>query len=192
MVDPRVYKEAKSLVNAGHEVTVIFWDRKKEYKTDDTVEGIHVVGVNNSFFMKLIPNDLFRNPFWWWRAFKKGVKLYKNGFDFDVVHCHDLDTLFAGVLLKRKLGVKLVYDSHEIFGYMVLRDNSKIVSKFAFSLEKRILGFVDYIILAEITYKKYFSTVTNKPMITVLNCKDLIIDKYKKCSSALSVGAVVS
>ena len=57
--------------------------------------------------MKVLPHDLFRNPFWWWHAFKKGVNLYKKGFNFDVVHCHDLDTLAAGVWLKKKLGVKL-------------------------------------------------------------------------------------
>jgi glycosyltransferase involved in cell wall biosynthesis len=130
--------------------------------------------------MKILPHDLFRNPFWWWHAFKKGINIYKIGFNFDVVHCHDLDTLAIGVLLKKKLGVKLVYDAHEIFGYMVLRDNPKIVSKVAFFLEKRLLGSVDYIILAENTYKKYFSKVTNKPMITVMNCKELIIEKYKK------------
>ena len=174
MVDPRVYKEAKSLVNAGHEVTVIFWDRKKEYKTDDTVEGIHVVGVNNSFFMKLIPNDLFRNPFWWWRAFKKGVKLYKNGFDFDVVHCHDLDTLFAGVLLKRKLGVKLVYDAHEIFGFMVARNMPNVLVKIVFWMEKRLLQYSDHVITVTEKVEEYLNSVCNKPITIVMNCKDLI------------------
>ena len=33
----------------------------------------------------------------------------------DVVHSHDLDTLFAGVLVKRLTGAKLVYDSHELY-----------------------------------------------------------------------------
>lgn len=31
-----------------------------------------------------------------------------------VVHCHDLDTLSAGVLIANKLNVKLIYDSHEL------------------------------------------------------------------------------
>lgn len=33
----------------------------------------------------------------------------------DVVHCHDLNTLAAGVVVKRLIGVPLVYDSHELF-----------------------------------------------------------------------------
>ena len=28
--DPRVYNEAKSLVKAGHKVTVLAWDKKKD------------------------------------------------------------------------------------------------------------------------------------------------------------------
>lgn len=180
IVDPRVYKEARSLVEAGHDVTVIVWDRKKKYSSEGNIDGVKIIRLYNSFFMRILPNDLFRNPFWWWHAYKKGLEIYKKGFDFDVVHCHDLDTLFSGVLLKKKLGVKLVYDAHEIFGYMVLRNTAKIVSNFAFIFEKRLLRFVDYIILAENSYIKYFSKVTNKPMITVLNCKELIINNYKK------------
>jgi glycogen synthase len=114
--DPRVNKEAATLIENGYEVTVICWDRKNSSLSEEVVNNIKVVRLANSLFMNMLPHDLLRNPLWWWHAFKKGVELYNKGFDFDVVHCHDLDTLFAGVLLKQKLGVKLVYDAHEIFG----------------------------------------------------------------------------
>ena len=39
MVDPRVSKEARSLVNNGHKVTVIVWDRKNDYSESEGVEG---------------------------------------------------------------------------------------------------------------------------------------------------------
>lgn len=29
--DPRVYKEAKSLIKLGHKVTILCWDRSGEY-----------------------------------------------------------------------------------------------------------------------------------------------------------------
>lgn len=32
----------------------------------------------------------------------------------DVVHCHDLNTLWAGTQVKRRTGCRLVYDSHEL------------------------------------------------------------------------------
>lgn len=178
MVDPRVYKEAKSLLKAGMNVTVIEWDRKKEYKTEDTIDDIHLIRIYNSFFMKLLCHDLFRNPFWWWHAFKKGIYLYKNGFNFDVVHCHDLDTLAIGVLLKKKLGVKLVYDAHEIFGYMITRDFPNIFIKFVFWLEKRLLQYSDHIIAVTDTVKAYLKSICDKPISIVMNCRDLIDINY--------------
>lgn len=33
----------------------------------------------------------------------------------DIVHCHDLDTLYAGYRTAQQTGAKLVYDSHEIY-----------------------------------------------------------------------------
>jgi len=178
MVDPRVYKEAKSLLNAGYDVTVIEWDRKKEYKSEETIDGIHIVRVYNSFFMKLISYDLFRNPLWWWYAFKKGINLYKNGYHFDVVHCHDLDTLVAGFLLKKKLGVKLVYDAHEIFGYMIARNMPDIIVKIVFWMEKRLLQYSDHIITVTDTVKEYLKSICDKPISIVMNCKDLIGTTY--------------
>ncbi|MBM3222729.1 MAG: glycosyltransferase family 4 protein [Candidatus Tectomicrobia bacterium] len=38
---------------------------------------------------------------------------------FDAIHCHDLDTLPAGVLLRQRLAphAKIIYDSHELFPF---------------------------------------------------------------------------
>ncbi len=179
MIDVRVYKEAKALVDAGHEVTVIVWDRKHQYKPEDVVDGIKVVRLHNNLLMRALPNDLFRNPIWWRRAYKKGLELYKNGFDFDVVHCHDLDTLQAGVRLKKKTGCKLVYDAHEIFGIMIERDVSKLVVKLVFKMEKRLIKHVDRVITVTDPLKKYFEKIGNAPVTTVMNCKDLSSDKYE-------------
>jgi glycosyltransferase involved in cell wall biosynthesis len=130
--------------------------------------------------MKILSNDFMRNPLWWFHSYKKALELYKRSFKFDVVHCHDLDTLVAGVLLKKKLGIKLVFDAHEIFGYMVMRTMPKFVADFAFILEKYLLRFVDSIITAEETYNDYFRSICYNPIITILNCKDIIEDKYQK------------
>ena len=119
MIDVRVYKEAKALVDAGHEVTVIVWDRKHQYKPEDVVDGIKVVRLHNNLLMRVLPNDLFRNPIWWRRAYKKGLERYKSGFNFDAVHCHDLDTLQAGVRLKKKTGCQKNSSPNSLFQYYV-------------------------------------------------------------------------
>ena len=179
MVDPRVSKEAKSLVNNGHKVTVIVWDRKKDYSETGNIEGVNLIRIHNTGLMKILPNDLFRNPLWWRKAYKKGLELYKDDFNFDVVHCHDLDTLQVGVWLKKKLGVKLIYDAHEIFGNMISRNMPKFVAKLAFWMEKKLVKNVDHIITVNEPLEDYFKSITNKPITIVMNCKDLIIKKYQ-------------
>jgi glycosyltransferase involved in cell wall biosynthesis len=39
------------------------------------------------------------------------------GRESNLVYCHDLYTLLAGVMLKRRWGARLVYDSHEYYPY---------------------------------------------------------------------------
>lgn len=178
IVDPRVYKEAKSLSEEGYEVTVIVWDRHREYGEEDIIEGIRVVRVHNSGIMKILPHDLFREVFWWRSAYRKAIELYKSGYKFDVVHCHDLDTLPTGVWLKKKLGIKLIYDAHEIFGYMIARDMPKIVVNAAFWLEKTLIRHVDHIITVTKSCEDYLRKITNNPISIVMNCKDLVTKRY--------------
>ena len=179
IVDPRVYKEAKTLVDAGYEVTAIVWDRHNEYQPEDIVDGVRIIRIRNEGIMKILPNDLFRNPLWWRKAYRKGLELYKTGeFRFDAVHCHDLDTLKTGVWLKKRLGVKLIYDAHEIFGYMISRNMPKVVSKAAFWMEKKLIKYADHIITVNEPLKDYFKSIIDKPITIVMNCKDLIGTEY--------------
>ena len=78
--DPRVSKEAESLIDNGHEVRVIVWDRRREYDKESIVKGVEVYRIHNTFFMNILPSDLFRNPPWWFYAYKKGLELYKEKF----------------------------------------------------------------------------------------------------------------
>jgi len=179
MVDPRVYKEAKALVEAGHEVAVVVWDRRGEYSSDDTVDGIHVIRIHNSLLMRFAGTDVLRNPLWWRQAYKKGLELYRGGYEFDVVHCHDLDTLQAGVWLKKKLGVKLVYDAHELWGYLIEGDVPRFVVNRAFRMEEKLVQRVDHIVTVDEPFRLYFSSLTDTPVTIVMNCKDLRYDTYE-------------
>ena len=176
MVDPRVHKEAKVLIDNGHEVTVIVWDRKQEHGPEAVVDGIRIIRIHNKGLLKILHYDLLRNPLWWYKAKKKAEELYKNGYKFDVVHCHDLDTLQAGVWLKKKYKIKLVYDAHEMWGYLISQELPEIVVRFAFYMEKKLVKNIDQLITVSPPFKEYFKTITTKPITLVMNFKDL---KYK-------------
>ena len=178
LVDPRVHKEAKTLVDNGHQVTIIVWDRKQQYQPEETVDGIHIVRIHNHGLMKLAFNDLLRNPIWWRKAFKKAVELHRSTFPIDVVHCHDLDTLQAGVWIKKKLGSKLIYDAHELWGHLIQGNVPQVVVNRAFAMEKKLVQKVNHIITVSPPFKEYFSTICDKPITLVMNCKDLVYKNF--------------
>lgn len=95
--DTRIfYKEAKSLVKAGYDVTFIAQHDKPEI-----VDGIKIDPLPK-------PKNRFeRMTRTVWTAYRKALKI-----DADVYHFHDPELIPVGLLLKKK-GFKVIYDIHE-------------------------------------------------------------------------------
>jgi glycosyltransferase involved in cell wall biosynthesis len=175
--DPRVYNEALSLIKSGHKVTILAWDKKKENPHTGSIDGINIVRSYNSLFMKILPYDIFKMHFWWFKGYYDALDLHEKT-PFDVVHCHDLDTLPIGVKLKKKIGLKLVYDAHELWGYMVSNDIPTSWANYYLNKEKKLIPYLDGFIIAEDKYADYFKTFTDKKLTSILNCKKIISEKY--------------
>lgn len=106
--DPRVYKEAKSLVKAGYEVYVIAWDREGRYPEEEVVDGIKVIrlGPRATYGSAMV----LKLPLFYLKAFMLILKLKP-----DVVHTHDFDTAVLGFVLKLLKGIRWVYDVHDLY-----------------------------------------------------------------------------
>ena len=193
--DSRVRIEANTLIENGHEVRIIVWDRKNKYSEYEKVGNTQVYRIKNKGLMRILPNDLFRNPIWWRKAYKKALEIKKE-YDFDVVHCHDLDTLQAGVWIKNKTNCKLIYDAHEIFGYIIQNKVPNFIVKRTFKMEKKLIKNIDKMITISTPFEKYFKTITKKPITIVMNCKDLVYEKYEpkknKIFTLLYIGSMGS
>lgn len=184
---PRVFKEAKTLVEGGHDVTVLEWARHRpDEPPQEDLDGVRVARSHNTRFMRLLGTDLLRNPVWWRRAVHHALRLHKKA-PFDVVHCHDLDTLRPGVALKKKLGVKVVFDVHDIFSYMIEEDFPAPVPWTAQRMEDRLLPHVDHIILASEAYRPFYEARVRSPMTLVENCPDATPATVPPSASAFSV-----
>jgi glycosyltransferase involved in cell wall biosynthesis len=178
--DARVQRESRSLVRAGHEVEVIGWDRKGIESKKATLGGVKITRMRNTGLMRVAPGDLFRNPLWWRMAYKEGLK-----HDFDLVHCHDLDTLQSGVKLKKKKGTPLVFDAHEIFTYMIEEDVSRIVRNYAEKMEKSLLVDVDNIITVNDALREYYRERFDGNVSIVMNCPEEILAEYEPPASEM-------
>jgi glycosyltransferase involved in cell wall biosynthesis len=176
--DPRVYHEAKSLVNEGHKVTILAWDKTGNHPKNEIKDGISIIRSYNTKFMNILPYDILRLHFWWKIGFKDALRIFEH-ISFDAVHCHDFSSLLIGVKLKKKLGVKLVYDAHELWSFMVSRDLPKIWANYYLWKEKILVKYVNQIITVNEPLQDYFQRITDKAVTIIMNAKNIQSRKYE-------------
>ncbi|MBN1136383.1 MAG: glycosyltransferase family 4 protein, partial [Anaerolineae bacterium] len=167
--DPRVAREAQALAEAGHEVTVVCWDRMAELAPHQALDGYTVERVSSApSRYGAGARQLLRLPRFWRQAAHR-VRTLKP----QVVHCHDLDTLPAGWWLKRQTGARLVYDAHEDYpALMSLYLPAALVRALSW-LEQRLLSQVDYTITASTVFAEKLQNWGIERVITVGNYSSL-------------------
>lgn len=109
-IDPRIYNESMTLIDAGHQIEVLSWDRENKTNGVDKAEidGIKI----KRFFINSKYGTGFSQLFAFIR-FIYEAKKYLKGKKYDVIHGQDLDGAFIGTFLKKdKI---LVWDMREIF-----------------------------------------------------------------------------
>lgn len=109
--DVRVYKEAKYLVSKGFNVEILCWDRESEYKSREIEE---VEGINIKRFFSYAKYGTGYKQIIPFIKFIKECKNYLSGKDYDYLHCHDLDGVIVGRLVKN-INSKLIFDMHEFY-----------------------------------------------------------------------------
>lgn len=144
--DTRVQYEKNTLTINGHSVKIKDWKHKHQ---------------NKLFTILLLIK-------WWITTYR-----YYSTLDFDIVHCHDFDTLLVGVLLKKKTKCKLIYDAHELYAYMT---NIRIILPF----EKLLLKNVDRCITVHEKVASYIYNLGGVNLDIVRNCKPQMNTDYKK------------
>jgi len=184
--DVRVYKEAISLIKGGYDVTVVAWDRKMKYLTEERSDGINILRI--PLFSKKHIFYLVKLWLFWRKAYRVAKTL-----DFDFIHCHDLDTLRVGIKLKEKFKKPLIYDIHDIYSYMIKVDTPIFISKIVQKIENRWMRKVDRIITVSNGLKNFYINKGLNPesIIVVMNCNPVFHvpeEKIKSIRRALSLG----
>lgn len=144
--DPRVYKEAKTLVKAGYEVNIWCLDREENLSKSETIDGIKIkrfrVGktISGNMFSMLKALYKFKN------SVLKEIKQKK----FDIIHCHDLDTGFIGRTIQKKHNTKFIFDCHDLYYTQVHRIDfvGNIAKVFLRKLETKVSNKANKVIVA--------------------------------------------
>lgn len=164
--DPRVHREALALVQAGHNVTILCWDRDRKAKAVEEIDGICLERIYvDSTHGRGSAQMVYLAAFWakaFWRGRKK---------TFDVVHAHDFDTLPLGYALARLKGAKLVYDSHESYVDMV-HELPAVIRQAIFNAENFLLRRTDLVITVGEILKEYLQLRGARKICVVGNWQD--------------------
>ena len=163
--DVRVYKEAISLIKGGYDVTVVAWDRGKRYPKNEVTEKIRVKRLQISSIYGNFLSFILKLPLFWLATFTVMVKK-----DFDVVHCHDFDTLPIGFLIAKFRRKKLVYDAHEWYSKMVSETAPKFILRIIDVAEKYFVKKADLVITVSNAFAKIFTEYCAKKVIVTMNC----------------------
>lgn len=111
--DVRLEKEAKTLANAGHDVTLVGWQR---FGNAPVQEKRHRYTIRRLKFRAPVEKGVILYlPIWWILAL---FWLLKE--DWDVVHAADLDTYVPAILAAKFRGKQLVYDIFDFYADLVV------------------------------------------------------------------------
>jgi len=174
-VDPRPYKEAKSLIAKGYAVSMICWSKlQRNVTTYEDYDGIGVYRIisgkanpGKHLFDK-IPSYLL----YVLRSLRKSIQLKP-----DIVHCHDLDTLVIGVLYKCLCRKKLIFDAHEDYPSMVESmpeiKYPVLTARLLRIYERLLIKFADTVVAAEQLYTDTMKNHYGISPVVILNLPSL-------------------
>lgn len=163
--DPRVEREASALTELGHQVTVICWDREVELPRREQHKDTEIIRVHNvqsSYGSGW--RQIFYTPRFWREAIRLALETRPNA-----VHCHDLDTLYAGWQIKKRLGCPLVYDAHENYPALMSLYLPDLFVWMLFRWERLLLKHVDVTITASTILRNEFRQLGISPVVTLGN-----------------------
>ena len=165
--DPRVCMEAEALVRAGHDVTVVGWDREIDQDVTQTQNGVrfirlalrstHARGLTQVYFL--------------WRFWRRCLPVVKE-LSPDVIHCHDLDSLLPGLRASRATGAKLIFDAHENFPDMMDGHLPAPAVKIIRWLESNLVPKVDLLITVGPMLADFYRQLGAKDVQVVGNWKN--------------------
>lgn len=165
--DIRVHKEAKTLTANGHNVTIIAWDRRAEKPEEEDIDNIKVkrIGIRSAYGR--IAANILAFPIFWTALFFD--LLFQ---DFDVVHCHDFDTLLPGFLAGKTKRKRIVYDAHESYPAQKATMLPRSATWAIESAEKLLVKRVDSVITVNDILSDMFQHMGGKVSV-VMNCQRL-------------------
>lgn len=110
--DPRVEKEARTLSQAGYDLTLLGWDRSASLPRQGDLDGMRVVRLpiraEYATGMHNLP-DLLR----WQLGLLRWLRYHRR--DYDLIHACDFDTILPALICRGLYSKKVIYDIFDFY-----------------------------------------------------------------------------
>ena len=165
--DPRVRQEALALIKMGCRVRLLAWDRDLRSPQFESMDGVEVERVFLASKHGRGGTQIF---FYAWLYLKMLWRGWRGAFD--VVHCHDLDTLPLGFLLGKLKGKPIVYDAHESFPDMLSGSVHPMVKRGVSWLEDFLIPRANLLITVGEKLRRHFAARGA--------CRSVVVGNWKR------------
>ncbi len=182
--DPRVLKEAQSLAEAGFAITIICWDRLAELPSNETLpSGVKIIRVQNVRSSYGIGTQQILTIPRFWRSALDLINRLKP----HLVHCHDFDTLPAGLFWGKLHHIPVIYDAHEYYADLVRPRLTGLVGKAIYVTIRIAERYAAHIADAVITVDETLGAIYRRR-----NQRVLVIGHYPQRSMAFQANPIFS
>jgi glycosyltransferase involved in cell wall biosynthesis len=167
--DVRVYREGTSLVRHGHRVTVYAWDRQGKHPPYAELNGVKVERLH-------IPAGYGRGVRSLAAFIRFGLAAMRRmlSTSFDIVHCHDLDTMPFGYVIARLSGKPVIFDAHE--AYSRYTHFPGLLCSLISVLERWMARRADHLITVTPSMIGWFTSLGARRVTLVANYPDDLFD----------------
>jgi glycosyltransferase involved in cell wall biosynthesis len=165
-LEPRIRKEAGTLVRAGHEVHAILWDREMAHPAEEVRDGLRI----HRFRLRAPegkPELTFLLPRWWSFLFFRILALRP-----DVVHAVDFDTMVAAYPAARIAGAGVVYDIFDFYAEMVTAPMSPRLRSLLAKAERQAIARADAVITPDVRRRVQFAPARPRRLVEIQNVPD--------------------
>lgn len=149
--DSRVLSEAQLLEQAGCQVTVLCWDREKRFPARTYKGSLEILDLGRKGKHGGRGGQLIHFfPFW--------MKClgYLLTHSWDIVHCHDFDTLWPGLLAGKLRHKPVIFDGHEVYGELFSNVLPRPIADLLQKMEYWLTPKIDYLISPSERYADYY------------------------------------
>jgi glycosyltransferase involved in cell wall biosynthesis len=174
--DPRVYNEAKALVDSGNEVFLFCLSFSKKFKKNEIIDEINISRFYCSRITYRLSALAYTFPFYKWIMSKK-IKTFIRNNNIEILHIHDLQiasSVFeANILFKLKTTLDLHENRPEIMKYY-----------------KHVNSFLGKLLINPINWKiaeEKFCKISNTIVVVTELAKNELVDRLNINSKKVKV-----